>query len=275
MATEAHCAYCFESLVASLEKRQPFSLSDVESLWAKYNTDPTTTSELEDETEEEAASLSAKPAAISRLLASPPSSTSSSSLQSGVSTPATSLSSSSTNLVDGKQEEQEHPLFVTWNTVRDSNDKLLRGCIGTFEPHPLADGLSSYALTSALSDTRFTPISARELASLECAVTLLTNFEPAADPMDWDIGTHGLRISFSEKGRRYGSTYLPDVAKEQGWNKEEALLSLMKKAGWRGRDKDWEKVGVRVTRYQGKKVALGWAEWKEWRDWVDEEMEDQ
>jgi hypothetical protein len=32
---------------------------------------------------------------------------------------------------------------------------------------------------------------------------------------------------------------------------------------------------VRVTRYQGKKVSLGWAEWKEWRDWVEEEMDDE
>jgi uncharacterized protein (TIGR00296 family) len=273
MATEAHCAYCFETLAAALEKRQSLSLSSVESLWAKYNTDPTTTSELDDETEEEAASLSPKPAAVSRLLTSTPSSGSSSSLQSGVSTPATSLSSSSTNLVDDKEEE--HPLFVTWNTVTRSGDKRLRGCIGTFEAQPLSSGLSSYALTSALQDTRFTPITARELPSLECAVTLLTDFEPAADAMDWDIGVHGIRISFAEKGRRYGSTYLPDVAKEQGWTKEEALVSLMKKAGWKGKSGEWERVGVRVTRYQGKKVSLGWAEWKEWRDWVEEEMEDQ
>jgi uncharacterized protein (TIGR00296 family) len=274
MATQAHCAYCFETLAATLEKRQSLSLPDVEHLWAKYNIDPTTTSELEDETEEEeAASLSPKPAAISRLLASPPSSGSSSSLQSGVSTPATSLSSSSTNLVDGKEEE--HPLFVTWNTVTSRGEKRLRGCIGTFEAQPLSTGLSSYALTSALQDTRFSPITARELPTLECAVTLLTNFEPAADAMDWDIGTHGIRISFAEKGRRYGSTYLPDVAKEQGWSKEEALVSLMRKAGWKGKDREWEGVDVRVTRYQGKKISLGWGEWKEWRDWVEEEMDEQ
>ena len=36
MATLAHCAYCFESLSASLEKRQPLSLAEVEELWDKY-----------------------------------------------------------------------------------------------------------------------------------------------------------------------------------------------------------------------------------------------
>ncbi|CAG5148372.1 uncharacterized protein ALTATR162_LOCUS2191 [Alternaria atra] len=294
MATQAHCAYCFETLVASLEKRPALTLAQVEHLWAKYNSEPTTTSELEDETEAEQADQAAlasapadgsyKPAAISRILASPSSSASSSSLQSASSTPSglnsetpsslTSQSSSSTNLVDGDDEDEEHPLFITWNTVSRSGDKRLRGCIGTFEAQPLTKGLSDYALTAAFDDTRFSPITARELPTLECAVTLLTDFEPVDDAMDWEIGTHGLRISFHDKGRRYGSTYLPDVASEQGWTKEEALVSLMRKAGWSGKKADWSKVALRVVRYQGKKVGLGWGEWRSWRDWVDEEMAD-
>jgi len=170
---------------------------------------------------------------------------------------------------EDEEDDEAHPLFVTWNTIsRSSHERRLRGCIGTFEPLPLSTGLSSYALTSAFDDTRFNPISSRELPTLECAVTLLTNFEPVADPMDWEIGVHGLRISFTDKGRRYGSTYLPDVAKEQGWTKEETLVSLMRKAGWGGRKSEWRSVGVSVVRYQGMKVSLEWDEWKRWRDWV-------
>lgn len=63
---------------------------------------------------------------------------------------------------------------------------------------------------------------------------MLTNFEPCADALDWDLGTHGLRISFTYRGRRYGSTYLPDVAVEQGWTKDQTVESLMRKAGWDG-----------------------------------------
>jgi uncharacterized protein (TIGR00296 family) len=129
---------------------------------------------------------------------------------------------------------------------------------------------------SAFDDTRFNPISPRELPTLECAVTLLTNFEPASTPLDWTLGTHGLRISFTHSNRRYGATYLPDVAKEQGWSKEETLVSLMRKAGWSGRkDDDWKKVELKVVRYQGKKVGLEYGEWKEWRAWVDEEIADE
>lgn len=87
--------------------------------------------------------------------------------------------------------------------------------------------------------------------------------------MDWEIGTHGLRISFTYHGRRHGSTYLPDVAKEQGWTKEETMVSLMRKAGWSGRKEDWRKVELSVIRYQGKQVRLEYREWKEWRDWVE------
>jgi hypothetical protein len=49
----------------------------------------------------------------------------------------------------------------------------------------------------------------------------------------------------------------------------------MRKAGWGGKKADWNKVDLRVVRYQGRKVSLGYAEWRAWRDWVDEEMDDQ
>lgn len=121
----------------------------------------------------------------------------------------------------------------------------------------------------AFDDVRFHPIALRELSNLEVAVTLLTDFEPAADPMDWELGKHGIRLSFTYHGRRYGSTYLPDVAREQGWTKEETLVSLMRKAGWSGRKTEWREVAnMEVIRYQGKAIQLGHSEWRQWRDWV-------
>ena len=46
-------------------------------------------------------------------------------------------------------KEEEHPLFVTWNTVSTrSGHKTLRGCIGTFEAQELSAGLRDYALTA-------------------------------------------------------------------------------------------------------------------------------
>lgn len=162
-------------------------------------------------------------------------------------------------------------MFITWNIHTRHGTKNLRGCIGTFEAQPLDSGLRSYALTSAFEDTRFAPISASELPHLDCGVTLLTDFEAAPSPLAWQIGKHGLRISFSERGKRYSATYLPDVAKEQGWSKNETMVSLMRKAGWNGRRDHWMDVSdLRVVRYQGLKVQLGFQEWRTWRDWVEQ-----
>ncbi|KAF2444361.1 hypothetical protein P171DRAFT_31526 [Karstenula rhodostoma CBS 690.94] len=296
MATQAHCAYCFETLSANLENRDALSLQQVEELWKKYNADPSAADpNASDDEDAETASTAPdaspyRPAAISRLAAPSPATTSSSSVQSTLSTPsgiseassATSTSSSRSSLFSRARKEESPtatPLFVTWNTVAKSNgtrlsEKRLRGCIGTFEPQQLDRGLRQYAIISALEDTRFNPISASELPTLECGVTLLTDFEPVSDPLDWAIGTHGLRISFTYHGRRYGSTYLPDVAKEQGWTKEETLVSLMRKAGWSGRKDEWRKVELGVVRYQGRQVRLGQREWEEWRRWVEGEMEE-
>ncbi|KAJ9089003.1 hypothetical protein DSO57_1017281 [Entomophthora muscae] len=113
-------------------------------------------------------------------------------------------------------ENKDYPLFVTWTTSKRSMDEL-RGCIGNFEPMPLYTGLKDYALVSALRDTRFSPVKGTELADLSCSVSLLVNFEQAKDCYDWEIGTHGIRIVYKDRnGRSCSSTYLPEVAEEQG-----------------------------------------------------------
>ncbi|KAF2500438.1 hypothetical protein BU16DRAFT_547291 [Lophium mytilinum] len=301
MATEAHCAYCFETLAASLERRQPLTLTQVEALWNKYNDGPDDAedddaedddAEDEDAEDEDEATPdnSYRPAAISRLVApspatssssSVPSTNSTSSVQSAASSATSKSSTGSSFFSFGRRAKTEEkstpctseasPLFVTWNTVL-GNETSLRGCIGTFAPHELDDGLRSYALTSAFGDHRFDRIKRSELASLECGVTLLTNFEDVSDPMAWEIGKHGLRISFRYNGETLGSTYLPDVAREQKWEKEDTLISLMRKAGWSGPRSQWRAVkDLEVVRYQGRQVKLRYPEWKQWRQWVEAE----
>ena len=80
------------------------------------------------------------------------------------------------------------PLFVSYHTADDCQ---LRGCIGTLEPRPLHTALRDYALTAALRDRRFPPITARELPALRITVSLLSSFEVAAAWDDWEVGTHG------------------------------------------------------------------------------------
>ncbi|KAI0377237.1 AMMECR1 domain-containing protein [Hypomontagnella monticulosa] len=271
MATKQHCIYCFETLSAYLTARKPMNLEEIEETWKEYSKSAGKSSKTESpEKSIPALQRVAENNSSESSSSSTPSSGSTMSL--ATDTPATSLDS----LPEAVPTITESPLFVTWNTVSPrSGNTSLRGCIGTFEAQELDEGLSSYAITSAIHDMRFDPITKRELPSLEAAVTLLTDFEDCADAMDWEIGTHGLRISFTDRGRRYGATYLPDVAEEQGWTKEETLVSLMRKAGWAGRKDKWQAVDLKVVRYQGRKASIQYPEYKRWRDWVDAQNTDE
>src|SRR5258708_18179200 len=52
---------------------------------------------------------------------------------------------------------------------------ILRGCVGQVEnPGPLADVVARSAINAALHDSRFSPVSAGEIATLEIEISLLT-----------------------------------------------------------------------------------------------------
>ena len=279
MATHVHCIACFEALDARLNKRKALSLSDIEASWDAYlgGKDPSGKENAPPPPPPKAPALARIAASVGAGgVSTPSSSASSSSLDVGgaSSTPDTSTSSLplASAVAAAANTPASAPLFVTWNTLEDEDDEddtSLRGCIGTFEPQRLDEGLQEYAIISALEDHRFSPISRHELPRLQVAVTLLTDFEQVSDPYDWVVGVHGVRLSFTDKGLRYGSTYLPDVAKEQGWTREEALYSLTLKAGWRGSRSRWRDLDLRVTRYQGEKCSLSYAQFRKWRSWVE------
>ncbi|KAH9223082.1 AMMECR1 domain-containing protein [Leptodontidium sp. 2 PMI_412] len=308
MASVEHCIYCFEILYANLENKVPISLPRIQDTWPSYpkgldddldasspEPDPNLKepipdppmsediAELEAAAEQKASSSRLRLPVLQRLGRSNNSSPSSSSTPSSASTSSLAPSTTATTPepfspvgLDPRRTSQRRvsitrsPLFVTWNTVSPTTaNRSLRGCIGTFETQDLESGLESYTLISALEDTRFSPISASELSSLEVSVTLLTDFEDTEDQLDWDLGVHGLKITFYIKNRRYGACYLPDVPVEQGWTKEETVVSLMRKAGWTGRRDKWREVtDFKGTRFQGKAESLEWDEYWKWRQWV-------
>ena len=112
----------------------------------------------------------------------------------------------------------ECPLFVTW---QKGVAKDLRGCIGSFEPLSLTKGLQEFALVSAFEDDRFKPIQVNELKQLHCSVSLLVKFseKPLANPLDWKVGKHGISLQIrDQRGQFYESTFLPEVALEEGWD---------------------------------------------------------
>ncbi len=87
----------------------------------------------------------------------------------------------------------QYPLFVTYYM-----QGRLRGCIGTFKQDHLGKTLQSYSIIAAMKDTRFSPISSKELPHLTCEVSLLSHFEEINDPLDWEVGKHGIEIEFRD-----------------------------------------------------------------------------
>ncbi|XP_019192238.1 PREDICTED: uncharacterized protein At2g38710-like isoform X2 [Ipomoea nil] len=160
-------------------------------------------------------------------------------------------------------DEGQHPLFVTWKKAVNGSEPRLRGCIGTLEACGLINGFKDYALTSALRDRRFPPIQAKELPSLECTVSVLTNYETALNYLDWEVGKHGVIIEFIDPDYNItrSATYLPEVAAHEGWTKTEAINSLMCKAGYTGTITELLRKNIQLTRYESMVFTLHYREY--------------
>jgi len=105
---------------------------------------------------------------------------------------------------------------------------------------------------------------------LSVAISLLTPFTPIDDPLAWTPGTHGIHITFpdpSQPSRTLSATYLPEICTDQGWTKEECVLSAIQKAGYRGRvkvgDSVWTSLSVKV--YESSKTGIGYQDYVEWK----------
>lgn len=119
--------------------------------------------------------------------------------------------------------ESEKGVFVTLR----KQDRL-RGCIGHMaDDLPLCQAVGYCALQAAFNDRRFSPVELDELADIEIEVSVLTPFQPVDGYEDIQIGRDGVLL---EKDGR-SAVYLPSVAVEQGWNREEMLSHLCVKAG--------------------------------------------
>jgi len=111
----------------------------------------------------------------------------------------------------------ERGCFVTLK-----NGEELRGCIGQFEPdRPLIEMVSRMAVSSATQDPRFAGdrIRPAELEELHVEISVLSPMEKTDDPLGLELGVHGIYIT---DGYRSGC-FLPQVATETGWSKEEFL----------------------------------------------------
>jgi uncharacterized protein len=102
------------------------------------------------------------------------------------------------------------------------NRGRLRGCIGQFTSEaPLIKLVAEMAKASATGDPRFfgDPVTARELEKLNIEISVLSPLQKTNDPLSLRLGVDGIYI---RRGPASGC-FLPQVAAETGWSKEEFL----------------------------------------------------
>jgi len=109
-------------------------------------------------------------------------------------------------------------------SLHNRSTHALRGCIGRIEAvDPLIVALRQ-AAASVLDDPRFQdqPVTMDELPELELELSILGELKLAASPLDFDPLVQGIFLTID--GRR--GCFLPQVARETGWTREQLLNRL-------------------------------------------------
>ena len=120
------------------------------------------------------------------------------------------------------------PLFSqpagSFVSLHRADTHALRGCIGMLDTgKPLRETLTA-AAESVIGDPRFMAqsITRQELPELTIEVTVLGPLEKAKSTLDFEPLTRGIHLTF--RGR--SGLFLPQVARETGWTREQLLSRL-------------------------------------------------
>ncbi|MDD5566138.1 MAG: AmmeMemoRadiSam system protein B [Candidatus Omnitrophica bacterium] len=105
----------------------------------------------------------------------------------------------------------------------------LRGCIGSIIGRdPLYLTVRDMAVEAAVRDPRFAPLQPGELNNIDIEISVLSPMKRVVSAEEIKLGDHGVLV---RKGFNSG-VFLPQVATETGWTKEEFLDNLCQhKAG--------------------------------------------
>ena len=119
---------------------------------------------------------------------------------------------------------EERGVFVTLH-----KNGQLRGCIGNMKGKgPLYLTIRDMAVEAAIGDPRFPAVELDEMKDIDIEISVLSPIEKIGDPEKIEMGKHGVIV---RDGLRSG-VYLPQVATETGWTREEFMSSLCgQKAG--------------------------------------------
>lgn len=132
------------------------------------------------------------------------------------------------NLLELNSSEFESLNLDRGAFVTLKKDGHLRGCIGyTSAVQPLNQTVRNAAVSAAVKDYRFSPVTKEELDDLEFEISVLSPFRLVTNTNQIQIGKHGLFI----KNGNAGGLLLPQVATENNWDLNTFLQQTCRKAG--------------------------------------------
>jgi len=144
---------------------------------------------------------------------------------------------------------QEMGAFVTLN-----KDGQLKGCIGSLTAtQPLYLTVRDMAIEAAVDDPRFSPLKQEELDEVEIEISALSPLQRVDSADKIALGKDGVVV---RKGYHSG-VFLPQVATETGWSKDEFLNNLCEqKAGlapsaWKDKETELYIFGAEVFSEKG------------------------
>ncbi|HVO37446.1 MAG TPA: AmmeMemoRadiSam system protein A [Spirochaetia bacterium] len=104
----------------------------------------------------------------------------------------------------------------------------LRGCIGRITAsRPLLQTVREVAQCAAFEDPRFAPLTPAEWPAVRLEISVLSPFRKITDVQSIEVGVHGVMIRCGH----HSGLLLPQVATEQGWDRDMFLRHVCSKAG--------------------------------------------
>ncbi|MDD5073665.1 MAG: AmmeMemoRadiSam system protein A, partial [Candidatus Shapirobacteria bacterium] len=111
--------------------------------------------------------------------------------------------------------ETKRAVFVTLK-----KNGQLRGCLGGFEAkEPVWQAVANMAIAAAANDPRFSPVTKDELEEITIEISLLSPLKKVTSWEEVELGKHGVYL----KQDTLTGTFLPQVAQEGDWTKEDFL----------------------------------------------------
>jgi uncharacterized protein len=100
----------------------------------------------------------------------------------------------------------------------------LRGCVGRLQADdPLIRTITETA-ANVLGDPRFAGhrVTSADLSRLDIEISVLSPLQPMADPLDFEPLGEGIYLTIAGRS----GTFLPQVARQTGWTREQLLSRL-------------------------------------------------